>query len=402
MKGSIVARTLKDGSKRYDAAWRANGKQRWKTFHRRKDAEVFLTETVRSVHNGTYRDPRPLPMGEVLDRWLSDWLELNQKLGKPKPSSARTYRNIVEHHFRPAFQAYRSDQLGGEAVAAWVRGLADRVAQGTLTPKTFNNVITLCRMILTWARHPQRRYLQHDPLEETKRLPKQRVERDYLEPHELKALLEAAAETPPDDTILKVAAFTGLRRGELFGLQWGDVEWNRDGSGGRIYVRRSVYMGKITTPKTQHSIRVVDVPQRLLDELTVYKAMYPPQEGDFLFPNSLGGPMGSDNWFKRRFLPIVERAGLRRIGLHTLRHTYTSMLINAGENVKYISRQLGHSSVQLTVDLYSHVFKETSSAAMRRLDLLMAAPASNGHLTEQAKTPENTKDYRGTVKPVTA
>ncbi len=293
------------------------------------------------------------------------------------------------------------------AVAKWIAGLADRVAKGEadatakgrLTTKTFNNILTLLRSILTWARHPSRRYLQHDPLEEVKRLPKSRVEREFLQPDELRALLTAAAETPPDETIVKVVAFTGLRRGELFGLQWGDIDWNQNGPGGRLHVKRSVYLGRITTPKTQVSIRVVDVPQGLLDELLVYKAMYPPMDGDFIFRTASGSPLGPDNFYKRRFLPILQRAGLRRIGLHALRHGYASILINSGENIKYVSRQLGHSSIQMTLDVYGHLFKETSTAAMARLDALMAgkqaASPSNAHQTEPAKTPENSKDEEG-------
>jgi integrase len=89
-------------------------------------------------------------------------------------------------------------------------------------------------------------------------------------------ILKAAAATPPDDTIIRVAVYSGLRRGEIFGLRWSDLDAGNGQDGGRLHVRRSIYQGSITTPKTEDSDRVVDVPQRLLDDLEVYKLMSPP------------------------------------------------------------------------------------------------------------------------------
>ena len=86
--------------------------------------------------------------------------------------------------------------------------------------------------------------------------------------------------------------------------------------------------------------------------------------------------MDPDNWYKRVFVPTAERAGLRavdeeddgpNVGIHTLRHSYASLLINQGESIKYVSRQLGHASINITADLYGHLFRETSVSAMERL-----------------------------------
>jgi integrase len=89
---------------------------------------------------------------------------------------------------------------------------------------------------------------------------------------------------------------------------------------------------------------------------------------DYVFRTAQGTPIDPDNFYKREFPAIRTRAKLRSIGLHALRHTYASLLINAGENLKYVGRQLGHASIQITADLYGHLFKETSTAAMRRLN----------------------------------
>lgn len=381
MKGAIITRELKDGTMRYHAVYRANGKQRWRTFPRRKDAERFLAGTVKAVHDGSYQDVKPLPIGDLSNvnggghgpdktglftRWQTHSLDVRVKQGLVKPSTAKSYRSMVAAHLRPAFGEYRSDRLSHAAIAEWAGKMADRIAEGDLAPKSYNNLLNLLHAILAWARHPAQSYLAHDPLLGQKRLPRPRVEREFLEPREIERLLKAAE--PPDDTILRVAVYTGLRRGELFGLQWGDVDWGGGQDGGRIEVRRSIYQGDITTPKTEKSARMVDVPQRVLDDLAVYRAMYPAKDGDYIFRTEKGTPLDPDNWYKRRFLPTVEAAGLRRVGLHALRHSYASLLINQGESIKYVSRQLGHASIQITADLYGHLFKETSVEAMKRLE----------------------------------
>jgi len=126
----------------------------------------------------------------------------------------------------------------------------------------------------------------------------------------------------------------------------------------------------MTTPKTADSDRVVDVPQRLLDDLAVYQAMYPPIREGFIFRTAEGRPVDPDNWHHRRLVPLLERAGLRlpKAGLHSLRHSYVSLLAAQGEDVHYIARQVGHSSTRLTEDVYKHVFAKARGEAMRKLN----------------------------------
>jgi integrase len=139
-----------------------------------------------------------------------------------KYSTEKSYRSMLETHLRPAFGEYRSDRLTHAVTAAWAKRMADDIAEGNISPKFYNNLLNLLHAILIWARHPAQGYLAHDPLIGLKRLPKPRMEREFLDLREIQALLGAA--TPPNDTILHIAIYTGLRRGELFALQWGDVD----------------------------------------------------------------------------------------------------------------------------------------------------------------------------------
>ncbi len=362
MTGTIVTRTLANGKKRYIAVWRVEGKQKWRTFHKQHDATRFLAGAVKSTHEGTYQDVTPTLMAVVFDDWLTA-LDTRVKQQLLKPSTAKSYRSMLTMHLRPAFGDIRSDRLRPAVVEHWARARADEIAEGTLAPKTFNNIVNVLSSILTWARRSAQAYLAHDPLIDIERLPKSKIERAFLEPSEITALLTAADDVR-DSTILATFAYAGLRRGETFGLKWGDIDW----TDGRVSVSRSLYQGVITTPKTDHSIRYVDVPGSLLATWAIYRGCYPSLSGGFIFRTDGGAPLDPDNWSKRCFARIVARAEVRRIGLHGLRHTYASLLINQGENLKYVSQQLGHATIAITADLYGHLFRGTRSAAMDRLD----------------------------------
>ena len=285
------------------------------------------------------------------------------KTGLLKPSTAKSYRSMVETHLRPAFADFRSDRLSAEAVGDWVRARAEEIAAGTLAPKSYNNLVNLLHVVLGWGRARGQRYLAHDLLAEVHRLPRSRAEMEFLEPADVATLLEAAA--GQDETFLYLAVYSGLRRGELFGLKWADL----DEGACQLRVRRSIYQGAITRPKTRHSERTVDLPGWIVELLKAHRTSYPALEGDFIFRTDAGTPLDPDNWYKRSFVPLVKRAGLRPIGLHAMRHTYASLLINGGESIKYVSKQLGHASIQITADTYGHLFKETSVSAMNRLSM---------------------------------
>ena len=191
----------------------------------------------------------------------------------------------------------------------------------------------------------------------------ERRERRFLEPQELAALLDAG-EGERDRTILYLLAYSGLRRGELFGLQWKDLDENTN----RLQVRRSLFQGALTRPKTQHSERTVDLPEPIVVRLRVCREQCPSIGEGFVFRTEEGHPLDPDNWYKRTFVPTVKRAGLTvDVGIHSMRHSYASLLINQGESIKYVSRQLGHASINITADLYGHLFRETSVSAMERL-----------------------------------
>jgi integrase len=164
---------------------------------------------------------------------------------------------------------------------------------------------------------------------------------------------------------------TGMRLGELLALQWGDVDFaNRF-----IDVQRNLVSGKLTTPKNSTRRRVdmsAHLAETLEHSLVAAKAAAlkagKPSPPAWLFTNRDGEPLDGDNLRARVFQPALTKAKLRHVRLHDLRHTFASLLIQQGESLAYVRDQLGHSSIQVTVDVYGHLVPGSNRAAVDRLD----------------------------------
>jgi integrase len=168
-------------------------------------------------------------------------------------------------------------------ISRWRLGQAALVAAGKAAPSSVGMRLTVLKTILKWARAGSQRYMGHDPAAEQKAPGGRAPEREILTPEEIDILLQAAP--PPDDTILRLAAYSGLRRGEIFGLQWSDIDMER----GTVSVHRTWVNGVLRRPKTAKSARTIDVPQPLLDDLNAYMMMYPPLGDGFGIPHPTRG-----------------------------------------------------------------------------------------------------------------
>lgn len=116
-------------------------------------------------------------------------------------------------------------------------------------------------------------------------------------------------------------------------------------------------------PKSKASRRKIDLAPELIHKLKKWKLACPKGETDLIFPTEEGTPENAANLLYRRFLPALRRAGLPRMRFHNLRHTYASLLIAQGEHPKYIQSQLGHSSINVTMDIYGHLMEKVNPKA---------------------------------------
>lgn len=159
-------------------------------------------------------------------------------------------------------------------------------------------------------------------------------------------------------------ALTGLRAGELWGLQWTDFNWKLD----QVFVKRALWKGHFQTPKSKCSIRNIDLLPQLASELRHWQRACPQNDFNLVFPSPEGQMSVHENVIKRYFNPALKKAEVRRVSFHSLRHTNASIRIEAGQNIKYIQMQLGHASIQTTLDRYGHLIREVNTEQVKRLE----------------------------------
>ena len=214
-----------------------------------------------------------------------------------------------------------------------------------------------------------------NPTAKTSKLYEQAPDRhgeiEPLTADEVRTFLKAALKHSPEHYAFFLAAIhTGLRLGELAGLKWGDTDF----IGKFLMVRRSYSHGRMAKTKTKQ-VRRVDLSTSLWGELRRLRKTRKEEwlkEGkneipEWVFCNQVGGPPDVQNLKNRHFYRCLEKAGLRRIRFHDLRHTFASLLLTNGESLTYVKDQLGHSSISMTVDVYGHLVPGANRAAMDRL-----------------------------------
>jgi integrase len=219
--------------------------------------------------------------------------------------------------------------------------------------------------IMTYA--CRKRYIDYNPIRDVEK-PKGKSEHKKdeemraLTPAQVKLLVEHTSELK-FKTLFMMAALTGMRQGELFGLQWSDIDWTAK----QVHVNRTFNHGRFYEPKTRSSKRKIDLAPQMVTKLKEWKLACPSSEVGLVFSNGAGKALSPINTVKREFEPALRRAGLPRVRFHDLRHSYASIQIELGENPKYIQHQMGHSSIKVTLDTYGHLLNSVNREAANRL-----------------------------------
>jgi integrase len=273
-----------------------------------------------------------------------------------KESTVVGYRSRLKIHIIPFFGRTRL----GDITLPHVRELVKAVLAKELSPKTVLHVVVTLKLMFKHA--VQWGYLDANPAQYVERPRGEEKGMEVFTPPEIRRLLDHAEE--PLRTLLLCAVLTGMRRGELLGLKWEDIDFG----GNRIHVRRALWRGKFVAPKSRRSRRVIDMAATLKGALSRLSSRF---RGDLVFCSKEGTPLDPDNLMHREFPRVLRRAGLRRIRFHDLRHTHASLLIAQGAHPKYIQVQLGHASIQTTLDRYGHLMPDVHEAEARKLDQLV-------------------------------
>ena len=205
-----------------------------------------------------------------------------------------------------------------------------------------------------------------------KQAPVRHEEIQPLNENEVRLFLQTVLQYSPDYYPLFLCAIhTGMRSGELAALQWGDIDFNS----GFLTVRRQYVWGKVIPFTKTNRVHRVDLSKALMSALQDLKRRRREQwleKGkneipDWVLCNREGNPPDMQNVKNRHFYRCLEKAGLRRIRFHDLRHTFASLLLTNRESLTYVKEQLGHSSITMTVDTYGHLVPGANRKAMDRL-----------------------------------
>ena len=344
----------------------------------RKEAERALADMVAAQAKGLLTDPSRLTTRD----FALDYLKRLEREGL-RPNSIRLAREELAHALPSLKDPKAHDPLGRmrlqEVKPVHVRAAVDRVAEAGYAPRTVNRVLMRLKALFREALRLE--LVARNPAEAVRlRLPKGEKTARALEPQEVARLLEAAEASRSKDMalLLRLMLETGLRRGEALALQWRDI----DLEAGELTVWRSWTKaggkGVFSEPKTPTAKRKVPLPRGLLLRLKARREelleRLTPEEVDGLF--LVGGvkPVDPDafNHYLRR---LAEKAGLGRVRVHDLRHTWATLALSRGVPLEVVSERLGHASPTITLNVYRHLLEEERRGWVLDLEeLLYPAP----------------------------
>lgn len=367
---SIHRRRTARGEIRWDVRYRdPDQRHRTRTFHRKVDAQKFANTVEADIARGDWLDPG---LGkQTFGEWACRWLPT---IAGRSPKTRESYESILRRHLTPRFENMPVARIDHPAVLAL---LAELTAQGA-GAGTVKNVRDVLRLILELARRSGA--IRVNPVEGAEAPKKPPVEMVFLTADQIMTLAEEVTHPPiergggehrrpsfPERGLLvRFAGFTGLRAGEIVALRAEAVDLMR----GRVQVLASATeaYGKLQfgPPKT-YQRRSVPLPRTLVEELT--SCLAGKGAKDFVFTSSRGGPMRQSNFYARHFKPAVLRLGLSEsTRFHDLRHSYAAMLIAESAHPRAIMERLGHSTIQVTLGTYGHLFPNLEAALTDALD----------------------------------
>ena len=350
----------------------ADGKRLYhnKTIHgNKKDAQRYKTKILRKRDLGELLEPSR----ELLKPYLEKWLEVSAR-PRVEPSTLLTYERYVSIYIIPELGNKQISKLNPIEIQEFYNGLTEK----GLSAKTVINIHQVLSSALKQA--VKWKLIRQNPATaDTVDLPKySKPEMKVFTPAQAARFMEAAIYSP-HKTLFSLLLSSGMRPGEALGLKWGDVDMKK----GRVHVQRA--LSKTSTgwalrePKTPQSRRSIPLPPTVMGDLKEHRAAQVETrlkvagyaDHDLIFSDEKGEYLNPREIYRRHFRPLLRDAGLPDIRLYDLRHTCATLLLAAGENPKVVSERLGHASVTLTLDTYSHVLPDMQDRATARLEAIL-------------------------------
>ncbi len=328
-------------------------------WHASNGLRVSINETRNRQREQT------ITVADLVDHYIATELTCAQVDGGKSHATKTIYRDFLTRWVRPTWGSLNIRDVRTVAVELWLRRLL-RVDRCPLANPTKAKIRNLMSVLFNHA-------IRHEWLEQGRNpilLVRQSAKRqripEWLEPEELSALLSQL------DRCFRLMVFldaaTGLRRSELFALKWGDVEFENL----QIVVRRSIYRSVVGNCKTEASKKPVPMDPILAAELWAWKQRSPynqPHDWVFASPRTKGkNPYWPDIILSRIVRPAATRAGIQKhVGWHTFRHSFATILIGNGENVKVVQELMRHSNCRSTLEIYTQARIQAKREAQHRV-----------------------------------
>lgn len=378
--GSIRKKTVTRDGKEY-TYWEARytegydpgtGKQiqRSVTGKTQKEVAQKLKAATAAIDAGTYIVPSKMTVGEWLDIWQQDYL------GSVKPRTLDSYRTTVETYLKPAFGAVKLDALATHVIQRFYNSL--QKGQGPrqpLSPKTIRNVHGVLHKALQQA--VELGYLRSNPATACK-LP--RVEKTEIKPLDSEAIEKflEAAKGHPYESVYIVTLFTGMREGEVLGLTWDCVDFDK----GTITInkqlqkeRRGTGAYHLVSPKNGKGRKITPA-QTVMDILRAQRQKQSDwkrfvgeawEDSDFVFTDQMGHHLSAQTVYLH-FKKLAAKAGYPNARFHDLRHSYAVAALQSGDDIKTVQENLGHHTAAFTLDVYGHVTEQMKQDSANRME----------------------------------
>jgi integrase len=337
----------------------------------------------------------------TFDEYSKGWLKRYAEL-ECKPSTVRSYEQLLRVHVTPRFGHRQLAHIRREEIKGFLVELsqATHVVDDIIVPRFSRNTLRLivCALRCVLAAAVEDGIIESNPASRigkfarTEKPARQASAMTRTEAEKFLAVVERLS--PEWHPFFLAALRSGLRKGELIALKWGDIQFGESGEDPNRYilVQRNWSFGRFTTTKSKKSRRV-DLSKQLrtalldLRDSRLLSAMMAGRTSvadDLVFPSQAGTVIKPDNIVPRYMEPALLAAGLRHFRFHDLRHTFGSLLIQDGASLAYVKEQMGHSSIQITVDTYGHLIPGADIAWVDRLDVKTAQQPSATR-TQQAE-----------------
>ena len=338
-----------------------------------------LANKVAEIMEANLKLGRPLmgedekPPAPTLNQYYERFKERHMRTAI-KESSYIVYESCFRLHTLPELGRLRLDQINRGSMEDFIAVLMEK----DLSKDYIRVILGSLRVLMNDA--IEKDIIKNNPVRVLgkfyRQAPVRHAEIEPLTEEESLLFLKKTLEWEPEHyPMFLTSLHTGLRSGEVIGLQWSDIDWN----GKFIEVRRQVVRTKVATLKTKNGRRRVDLSDDLLETLATLKKKRQEEAlkrgsneiAEWVWANETGQRIDINNVKVKSFKRVLLKAGLRDIRYHDLRHTYASQLLAQGEPVTYVSQQLGHANPQITFKIYAHWIPNNSQRkAVNRLPSL--------------------------------